>query len=629
MPIEKIKSQLKTIPHGAGVYQFFDVKDRVLYVGKAKNLFKRVSSYTKQNQLSARIGRMVFLAQRVEIIRTENEVEALLLEHNLIKKLEPKFNILLRDDKTFPQILITNHQFPQITKYRGDRVDMGSHFGPFASAHDVNKTIDVLRKSFLLRSCADAEFKLRKKPCLEFQIKRCSAPCVGEISYDEYDLSVKNAIGFLSGKSAEVQKNLAQKMRKFSGEHEYEKAATIRDQIKALASIHTKQNINVDELRDFDSIAAIRSSEAVCIYVSFYRGGQNFGARPYFFEIEEEKNLSEFLVEFLGQFYLAQTPPPLILLNLEIAERKLMEEFLGELSNLGKQKALFGFGGGSGSSFSSGSGSPDPDPMFASKGNEASQVEALTQTCGRGQETPSSISSKIEVPSSKIETGFSKMEGSSNKNLIINCPKKGWKHSLIKDQEKIAAEVLAQKISQNLNNKELLLEVKKIFDLPKIPGRIEVYDNSHTGGENAVGVLITAGVDGFIKSGYRKFNLLKEKMLTTKKDDTAMLREVLTRRFSKLKKEEYPDFIIIDGGKGQLSASQEIFNDLKVKIPFICMSKGEDRNAGEEFFHRTGLESFTLPKHHPTMHYLQRLRDEAHRFAIMTHRKKRSKDFMV
>ena len=652
MPIEKIKSQLKTIPHGAGVYQFFDVKDRVLYVGKAKNLFKRVSSYTKQNQLSARIGRMVFLAQRVEIIRTENEVEALLLEHNLIKKLEPKFNILLRDDKTFPQILITNHQFPQITKYRGDRVDMGSHFGPFASAHDVNKTIDVLRKSFLLRSCADTEFKSRKKPCLEFQIKRCSAPCVGEISYDEYDLSVKNAIGFLSGKSAEVQKNLAQKMQKFSGEHEYEKAATIRDQIKALASIHTKQNINVDELRDFDSIAAIRSSEAVCVYVSFYRGGQNFGARPYFFEIEEEKNLSEFLVEFLGQFYLAQTPPPLILLNLEIAERKLMEEFLGELFNLGKQKALFGFGGGSWSSFSSGSGSPDPDPMFASKGNEASQVEALTQTCGRGQETPSSKietpSSKIETPSNKIETQSSNIEtqssniesssskvsdrsfgsvGSRIASIII--PKKGWKHSLIKDQEKIAAEVLSQKISQNLNNKELLLEVKRIFDLPKIPGRIEVYDNSHTGGENAVGVLITAGVDGFIKSGYRKFNLLKEKMLTIKKDDTAMLREVLTRRFSKLKKEEYPDFIIIDGGKGQLSAAQEIFNDLKVKIPFICMSKGEDRNAGEEFFHRTGFESFTLPKHHPTMHYLQRLRDEAHRFAIMTHRKKRSKNFIV
>jgi len=542
MSIELIKSHLKSIPKTSGVYQFFDAKDQVLYVGKAKNLQKRVTSYTKENQLSARIGRMVFLAQRIETIQTENEVEALLLEHNLIKKLEPKFNILLRDDKTFPQILITNHQFPQITKYRGVKNSKGSHFGPFASGFDVNRTIDVLRKSFLLRNCSDAEFKSRKKPCLEYQIKKCSAPCVAMISKDEYETSVNNAIDFLSGKSAEVQKKLAQKMQRLSEEMDYEKAAIIRDQIKSLNSIQTKQNINVAEFKDFDSITAVTINGAVCIYVSFFRGGQNFGAKPYFFEIEESKKLNEFLAEFLGQFYLLQTPPNLILLNLELLEKKLIEDFLSKISD--------------------------------------------------------------------------------KKSKII-IPKKGDKLALIKDQEQIAIQNLEQKILQHLNNKELLLEVKNIFDLPKIPQRIEVYDNSHTGGENAVGTLITAGVDGFIKSGYRKFNIRFD--LSKNRDDTSMLQEVLTRRFSKLEKKEYPDLIIIDGGKGQLNAAQKVFDELKIKIDFICMSKGENRNAGEEFFHRTEKESFTLPKHHPVMHYLQRLRDEAHRFAITTHRKKRAK----
>ncbi len=568
MPISAIKSQLKSIPKTSGVYQFFDAKDGVLYVGKAKNLQKRVTSYTKENGLSPRISRMIFLAQKIEIIQTENEVEALLLEHNLIKKLQPKFNILLRDDKTFPQILITDHFFPQITKYRGAKSDKGWHFGPFASAHDVNRSIDVLRKSFLLRNCSDAEFKSRRKPCLEHQIKKCSAPCVSLISQDEYKISVQNAVDFLSGKSAQVQKNLAQKMAAESAKENYENAAQIRDQIKALNSIQTKQNINVDEEKDFDAITAVSNNGAVCIYVSFFRGGQNFGAKPYFFE-EAIGDRREAIAEFLGQFYLAQTPPSLILLNCELAEKKLLAGFLEKI--LGKK------------------------------------VEIIT-------------------------------------------PKKGAKLALIKDQERIALQNLEQKISQNLNNKELLLEVKKIFDLTKIPQRIEVYDNSHTGGTNAVGAMIAAGCDGFIKSGYRKFNLhssqnsypsphpsptrgegvppplsLWERVgVRGKNDDTAMLREVLTRRFSK-KHDGWPDFIIIDGGKPQLSAAQKIFGELKIKIPFVCMSKGEDRNAGEENFHQSGREFFTLPKHSPVMHYLQRLRDEAHRFAIMTHRKKRGK----
>lgn len=541
MSIESIKSQLPLIPETTGVYKFSDAKDKILYVGKAKNLLKRISSYTKQNLLSARIGRMVFLAQKVEFIQTENEVEALLLEHNLIKELEPKFNILLRDDKTFPQILITDHNFPQITKYRGGKSDKGSYFGPYASAHDVNRTIDILRKIFLLRNCSDAEFRSRKKPCLEYQIKRCHAPCVGMISRDEYQISVNHAIDFLSGKSAQVQKKLTEKMQYLSVAQDYEQAAFIRDQIKSLNVIQTKQNINVDEVNNADVITVVASNGTVCAYIGFFRSGQSLGTKPYFYEIEEDKKLAEFLAEFLGQFYLAQTPPRVILLNLEIADKELMAGFLEKIS---------------------------------------------------GQKT----------------------------TIII--PKRGAKLALIKDQEALAVQNLEQKILQNLNNKELLLEVKKIFELPKIPQRIEVYDNSHTGGTNAIGALITAGVDGFIKSGYRKFNLRFDE---EKRDDTAMMREVLTRRFSKIKKEEHPDLIIIDGGKGQLSAAKEIFTELKINIPLICMSKGENRNAGEENFHQFNKESFTLPKHHPVMHYLQRLRDEAHRFAIMTHRKKRDK----
>ena len=541
MPIESIKSQLPSIPETSGVYQFFDVKEQVLYVGKAKNLLKRISSYTKPNLLSARISRMVFLARKVEFIQTENEVEALLLEHNLIKKFLPRFNILLRDDKTFPQILITDHKFPQITKYRGS-ANKGVHFGPYASAHDVNHTIDILRKIFLIRNCSDAEFSSRKKPCLEYQIKRCSAPCTELISQEEYKISVNNVIDFLKGKSAEVQEKLAAKMQQFSAVENYEKAAFVRDQIKSLNVIQTKQNINTNEIKDADIITVIISNGALCAYVAFFRGGRSQGAKPYFYELEEGKKPEEFLAEFLGQFYLTQTPPNSVLLNLEIPEKDLMEGFLEKIS-------------------------------------------------GRKTE--------------------------------IIFPKRGAKLAMLKDQEQIALQNLERKITQNLNNKELLLEVKKLFDLPKMPQRIEVYDNSHTGGTNAVGALITAGIDGFIKSGYRKFNIRFE--LSKKHDDTAMMREVFMRRFSKLEKAEYPDLIIIDGGKGQMSAAQEIFDSLKVKIPFICMSKGENRNAGEENFHQTNKESFTLPRHHPVMHYLQRLRDEAHRFAIMTHRKKREK----
>ncbi len=542
MTIEIIKTQLDKIPTTTGVYHFFDAKDQSIYIGKAKNLYKRVKSYIQTDKLSPRIARMVFLAQKLEFIQTENEVEALLLEHNLIKKFSPKYNILLRDDKTFPHIHITEHSFPRITKHRGVKNDNGKYFGPFASGHDVNHTLDVLRKSFLLRNCSDSEFKSRKKPCLEYQIKKCSAPCVGLVSTDEYKISVKNATDFLSGKLNELQKNLTQKMQNLSENQEYEKATIIRDQIRSLNMIQTKQNININDLDSADIITIATNNGMLCAYISFYRNGQNYGSKPYFYEIEESKNLGEFLSEFLGQFYLSQIPPNLVLLNLEIDEKELITNFLTRISG---------------------------------------------------------------------------------KKTIIKIPKSGSKLSLIQAQEKIAMQNLEQKITQNLNNKELLLEIKKIFDLSRIPQRIEIYDNSHTSGTNAVGVLVTAGIDGFIKSGYRKFNI------QISGDDTAMLREVLMRRFSKLDKKEYPDLIVIDGGKPQLSAAQKIFSELKVNIPFIAMAKGENRNAGEEKFYQSNQEAVNLPKHHPVMHYLQRLRDEAHRFAITTHRKRRAKTMKV
>ena len=552
---EDLKRQLTDIPQTSGIYQFFDEKDNILYVGKAKNLRKRVTSYSKEKQLSGRIFRMVSLSKKIEFIQTNSEVEALLLEHNLIKKLEPRYNILLRDDKTFPQIVISDHEFPKIAKYRNHatysknkkaktpkKTKVKKLFGPFASGHDVNRVIEILKKAFLIRGCSDTEFKSRKRPCLEYQIKKCSAPCTNEITAPEYDIAIGQAIDFLNGKSDKIQKDLKGKMIEFSEKENYEKAAQLRDQIKSLDSIQEKQDINLKENKNIDVIALSKMNDRICIYVSFYRGGQNFGSKPYFFKFNNE-DLDKFLNDFLGQFYLSnQSWPNEIWLSLEIAQKNLMEEFLGNLSE--------------------------------------------------------------------------------QKIKIIN-PKKGDKLNLIKNLEEISRQNLERQIADKATIRSLLLELKNLFNLEKIPQKIEVYDNSHTGGKNAVGALITAGIDGFIKSKYRKFNIKFD--LSQNHDDTAMLEEVLTRRFSKLDKKEYPDFIIIDGGKGQLTAVKKVFDALKVKIPFICMSKGENRNAGEEWFHQIGQESKTLPKHSPLMHYLQRLRDEAHRFAITSHRNRRGK----
>jgi len=551
MSFEILKPQIQIIPKNSGIYKFLDSNDRVLYVGKAKNLHKRLSSYMNKNALSTRILRMVTLAKKIEFVITKTEVEALLLEHNLIKKLSPDYNILLKDDKTFPQILITNHQYPQISKYRGLKNNKGQYFGPFISAYDVNRTIDILRKNFQIRNCSDQEFKSRKKPCLEYQIKKCSAPCVQNISIDDYSNDVKNAIDVLTGKSREVQDKFQKLMEEFSAKMEYEKALIYRDKIKALNGIQTKQNINFDKAQDFDMINAVAINQRICFYVSFYRLGQNYGAKPYFFELEEEGSVGEVLLNFIGQFYLSEKPPSALFIDIEINDKKLMEQYLSELKG---------------------------------------------------------------------------------KKVEIILPKKGEKSQLMADNKNIATQILEQKISHNMSNKKLLLELKKTFDLPKIPQRIEVYDNSHISGENAVGAIITAGADGFIKSGYRKYNMKNEFYdIKTKlpKDDTAMLKQVLYRRFSSTKNTNLPDLLIIDGGKGQLSSATEILAELKIKIPLICMSKGIKRNAGDETYHQDGKESFALARNSPLAFYLQRLRDEAHRFAINSHRQRRAKNFII
>lgn len=539
---DKIKDLINKAPSGSGVYHFVSENGASLYVGKAKNLRKRLLSYTIENKLSARISHMVFLADNLEITNTTNELEALLLEHNLIKKLAPKYNILLRDDKTFPLIAIDKkHRFGAIKKHRGLKDEDHFYFGPFASGLDVNRVIDVLRKSFLLRNCSDTEFKSRKKPCLEYQIKKCSGPCVGLISQQDYSEAISNAVDFLSKKSSEIQAKLAEEMQKFSALQHYEKAALVRDKIKSLSSIQAKQNINLSDVDDKDVISLVEQNNQYCVYISFYRGGNNYGSKPYFYSVSDDLDASDFLDNFLGQFYLNQTPPKILLLNISLKNSSLMEEFLSKIAG------------------------------------------------------------------EKVE---------------IKVPKQGDKMALIQDQEQLARSALQQKIEQNLSDKKILHELKEVFELTEIPQRIEVYDNSHTATQNAVGAMIVAGLDGFVKNAYRKYNIRFEQ---ENSDDTAMMKEVLERRFKGLTNETLPSLVIIDGGLPQLSAVKEIFAKLKLQIPFICMAKGENRNAGEEKYHLPNGKIIELKKASPLAFYLQRLRDEAHRFAITTHRAKRAK----
>ncbi len=549
----KLVEQIKNITTSSGIYKFIDKNDEILYIGKAKSLRKRLISYTKSNKLSSRISRMTFLAAKLEVTITNSDLEAILLEHNLIKKHKPKFNILLKDDKRFASIAIDKkHDFGAIFKYRPLKNQAKSKdlhlFGPFASGYDSNRVIDILRKCFLLRNCSDAEFQRRDKPCLEYQIKKCSAPCVDYISKEEYQVSISKAVDFLDGKTSKIQQDLAKKMQKYSEAQKYEKAAAFRDQIKSLTSIQAKQNINLSQINNADVITFVKDKKDICVYISFYRNGNNFGSKPYFDTIYDDISIQEFFSQFLCQFYINNSPPAEIFLNHEIEDQNLIEKLLQEISG---------------------------------------------------------------------------------KKTKIHIPKQGKKLELVADQEKIAEKTLEEKIAKNLSDKKLLVELKERFNLEKIPDKIEIYDNSHTSNQNAVAGMVAFDKNGFNKNGYRKFNIRFDQ--SQNRDDTAMMKESLSRRFKHFNEENSPnhdldpDLIIIDGGLPQLSAVKEVFMELKIDIPVICMAKGENRNAGEETYFTIDAKKVFVTKNSALAFFLQRLRDEAHRFAITTHRAKRAK----
>ncbi|MFT6106046.1 MAG: excinuclease ABC subunit C [Rickettsiales bacterium] len=576
--LKSLKEQITKAPKDPGVYQFLDDSGKVLYVGKAKNLSNRLKNYMDNKRHNSRIRRMVSCATKIDLTITNTESEALLLECNLIKKLMPRYNILLRDDKTFANILVdTTHPFPSIARHRGKKAIKGKYFGPFASSAAIYETIDYLKKSFLLRSCSDNEFKSRKKPCMEYQIKRCSAPCVGLSGREEYGGLIGQVLDFLSGKKSTLQEDLAKKMQEFSNNLEFEKASIVRDRIKALTFIQAKQNIHLNSDENIDFVALARKGSLACVVVSFFRGGNNYGFKPYFLNVADDDLEEEIIKAFLDQFYADQELPDLIVLG-KIPEKDL---------------------------------------------NLNCALKDIIQN----------------------NDNFASFSG--KETTIIN-PKQGPKFNLLQDYLKLASTELEKKINSRIKDAEMLVEIKNLFDLPKIPERIEIYDNSHTSGQYAVGAFVVAGRDGLIKNSYRKFTIRMEELF--KKDDTAFLRQVLERRFKnhniqppqsiqeldvgaespKTKdqiqdKNPFPDLIIIDGGKGQLSAADHVFKKLGVDVNFVAMSKGKNRNAGEEWFHAVGKPSFTLNKNSPTMYYLQRLRDEAHRFAIGFNRAKRAK----
>ena len=542
-----IRKELALIPKSPGVYRMLNHKGDVLYVGKAKNLPNRLKNYVSEKNHIIRTERMLSQTFKIEITTTANESEALLLEANLIKKFKPKFNILLKDDKSFPFIFIGNKdQWPQVTKHRGKKDKDGFYFGPFASAGSANWTIKMLQKIFLLRVCDETTFKNRKRPCILYQIKRCSAPCVGYVEKKEYKNSVEDAIKFVSGKSREIQKNLSKQMEKASEKLDFEKASIFRDRIKSLNIIQSSQRINEANLVEADVIAAYKESGKTCIQVFFYRSKQNWGNQAYFPKHDPDQSISEIMSSFLMQFYENKNVPKLIILNLDIKDKKLIEQ---------------------------------------------------------------TLSTK------------------ENKNISIAIAKKGAKAKVISLAEKNAKESLNRKLYETNNNKNLFEGIVKKFNLKNNISLVEVYDNSHIQGTNSIGAMITFGDEGFIKKRYRKFDI---KTYNAEQDDYAMMKEVLTRRFKRaiLEKENYltfPDLLLVDGGKGQYSAAREVLNDLALyDIPIIAIAKGKLRNSGNETFFYNG-KTFKFEKNDPTLFFLQRLRDEAHRFAINTHRAKRQK----
>jgi excinuclease ABC subunit C len=560
--VETIRAVVKNLPPRPGVYRMLDARGDALYVGKARNLKSRVVNYTHTAELSNRLRRMIAETATMEVVVTHTEVEALLLESNLIKRLMPRYNVLLRDDKSFPFIEINAaHEFPQLSKHRGPQDKASEYFGPFASAGAVNRTLIALQRAFLLRSCSDSMFASRTRPCLLYQIKRCSAPCVGRIDREAYSRFVAEARDFLRGRGKDVQSTLAQDMQAASAALDFEAAALIRDRIRALTHVQGQQDINVQSVADADVIAAHQAGGQTSIQVFFFRGGQNWGNRAYFPSHDKQLPVEEVLASFLGQFYDNKPPPPLILLSHTLAEADLI-------------------------------------------------AEALTIRAGR--------------------------------KVTLLVPRRGERARLLGHALNNAREALGRRVAESASQRKLLEGVAATFGLEAPPRRIEVYDNSHIQGTNAVGAMIVAGPDGFIKNQYRKFNIRSEGL--TPGDDYAMMREVLQRRFKRLLTPpaegeaaksrpdddsfpQWPDLVIIDGGRGQLNAVRETFEGMGLtQVSLLAVAKGPDRDAGRETLFMPDREPLKLEPRDPVLYFIQRLRDEAHRFVIGSHRKLRKKD---
>jgi excinuclease ABC subunit C len=545
-----IARHLKSLTSSPGVYRMIGAKGEALYIGKAKNLRRRVVSYTRPDRQPERIRRMIAATATVEFITTHTEAEALLLESNLIKQLKPRYNILMRDDKSFPYILLTDdHQWPRLVKHRGARDKPGEYFGPFASAGAVNRTLNALQRVFPLRSCSDAIFSSRTRPCLQYQIKRCAGPCVGRIPAADYAEIVDEAHDFLSGRSQLLQQKLSRQMERASDRLEYEAAMVFRDRIRALTEIQAHQDINIRNLGAADVIAAFQDGGQTCIQVFFFRAGQNYGNRTYFPSHARDVPPDAVLQAFVGQFYADKSPPRLVLTSHELAENALIEEALG------------------------------------------------------------------------VRAG---------RRVEVSRPRRGTKRKLVDNARNNAREALGRRLSESAAQRRLLDATAELFGLDAAPQRIEVYDNSHISGSNALGAMIVAGPDGMMKNAYRRFNIKSE---IAPGDDYAMMREVLHRRFARALREEpersggnWPDLVLVDGGPGQLSVARETLADLGIAdLPLVGVSKGPDRNAGRERFHIAGRAPFSLKPNDPVLYFLQRLRDEAHRFAIGGHRARRSR----
>ena len=549
--LDIIKNKLTNISNKPGIYQYLNSKNEIIYIGKAKNLKKRISSYKNTSSLSNRIQRMVYQINSIETITTKTEVEAFLLESNLIKKNKPKFNIVLRDDKSLPYILITTkNKWPQILKHRGKQKKIGVYFGPYPSAGVVDKTINSLQKAFLIRSCSDSYFKARTRPCLLHQIKKCSAPCVKKIKEKNYlDLS-NQTILFLKGKNKKIQSNLNYEMENYSSKKFYEKAASLRDRIKALNQIQEKQSINISSIGDADIISIKKKNYKACIQIFYFRGGQNLGGRYYFPRHEENEKEENILQSFIGQYYSDKIVTKLILINKKVPERSLL-------------------------------------------------INALNKK--------------------------------SSYKINIEIPLKGQKKIIVKDAEKNAEKELDRKFDEQKNNIFFLQKIKIAFKLKKIPKTIEIYDISHISGEFAVGAMVSFNKDGFIKNNYRKFNIkgkFKRKDVISKGDDYSMIYEVVNRRLKKSSKTiSFPDLMIIDGGKGHFNTALNALKNCKLekKIELASIAKGKKRNEGNETFYVKGNKKIKFKTNDKTLFFLQRLRDEAHRFAITSHKTRRSK----